>query len=180
MKLSQSFLTSLKVAVLFAAMGGFATAADKDPKKEVGIFIDKKDDWITVKADGEDEPVKYVVDRTEKKLQEAFKTVFNASRVQVTYTTNGDTRKLTGIKRQVLKATGTITGDVVKVHNDFWVEVKPKTGVADAFAPGENYKDQNFMAKLKGLQEGDSVTITYYTDFERHRIKTMKVNPPKK
>ena len=71
-----------------------------------------------------------------------------------------------------------MTGDVVKVYNDFWIEVKPKSGVADAFAPGgDNYNDKNFMERLKGLKPGDSVTITYTTDFERHRIKTLRKDP---
>lgn len=90
--------------------------------------------------------------------------------------------RLVTIKRHIPKASGTMTGRVVKVYNDFWVEVKPKSGVADAFAPGAdnyNYKDQAFMEKLKGLQPGDSVTITYTTDFERHRITTLRKNPPK-
>jgi hypothetical protein len=160
----------------------FATAADKDAKDErgrvAGILIDKKDDWITVKADGEKEPVKYVVDVSDKKLQESFKSVFNACRVQLTYKAAGEARQLVGIKRQILKATGTVTGDVVKVHNDFWVEVKPKSGAADAFAPGaDNWNDKDFMEKLKALKAGDSVTITYTTDLERHRIKTLRKNP---
>ena len=54
------------------------------------------------------------------------------------------------MKRQILKEKGTFTGIVVKVHNDFWVEVKPKTGLADAFAPGGNFKDKEFMDRLKG------------------------------
>jgi hypothetical protein len=63
--------------------------------------------------------------------------------------------------------------------NDFRIEVKPKTGLADAFAPGaDNYNDKAFMEQVKGLRAGDSVTITYTTDFERHRIKTMRENPP--
>jgi hypothetical protein len=158
-----------------------ASSADKDARKDggkvAGILIDKQDTWMTVKADGEDEPVKYVVDVSDKKLQESYKVVFNASRVQLTYKKDGDSRKLVGIKRQILKETGTVTGDVVKVHNDFWVEVKPKSGLANAFAPGANYNDKEFMEKLKGLKPGDSVTITYTTDFERHRIKTLRKNP---
>ena len=35
------------------------------------------------------------------------------------------------------------------------------------------------MAKLKGLKKGDSVTITYYTDFERHRIQMLRINETK-
>jgi hypothetical protein len=172
--------------VLLVAPGAdpVAAAADKDAKTDVekvaGIMIDKGADWLTVKADGEDDPVKYLVSASDKKLQEAFKVVFNASRVQLTYRKGGDSRQLVSIKRHVPKQTGTMTGEVVKVYNDFWVEVKPKYGVPDAFAPGaDNYNDKAFMEKLKGLKAGDSVTITYTTDFERHRIKTMRKNPAK-
>jgi hypothetical protein len=87
---------------------------------------------------------------------------------------------LVSIKRQILKASGTVTGNVVKVYNDFWVEVKPKGGVADAYAPGANFNDKDFMEKLKGLKEGDSVTITFITDFERHRITTLRKNAASK
>jgi hypothetical protein len=49
--------------------------------------------------------------------------------------------------------------------------------VADAFAPGgSNYKNAEFMAKLRGLKPGDSVTIQFTTDAERHRIVSMRVN----
>jgi hypothetical protein len=64
----------------------------------------------------------------------------------------------------------------VKVWNDFWVEVKPRNGPPDAYAPGSNYKDKEFMAKLRGLKKGDSVTITFTTDSERHRILRLRIN----
>ena len=151
--------------------------ATKKGEKVAGILIDKKDNWITVKADGEDEAIQYFVgDDRGSKVAEALKSIFNASRVQLTYNQDGDSRHLVGIKKQVLKASGTVTGDVVKVYNDFWVEVKPKHGVGDAYAPGANYNDKDFMERLKGLKAGDSVTITYFTDFERHRIKTLRKN----
>jgi anaerobic selenocysteine-containing dehydrogenase len=95
------------------------------------------------------------------------------------YKKQNDARQLVSIKRQILKATGTVTGDVVKVYNDFWVEVKPKSGLADAYAPGANYKDKEFMDKLKGLKPGESVTITFTTDFERHRITSLRKNAAK-
>jgi hypothetical protein len=155
-----------------------ATHATQDETKVAGILIDKKDDWITVKADGDEEAVKYVVGN-DKKLTAAMKGIFNACRVQLTYKTVGDSRQLVGIKRQILKEKGTVTGTVVKVYNDFWVEVKPKDGLADAYAPGANYNDKEFMARLRGLKPGDSVTITFYTDFERHRILTLKINDDK-
>ncbi|MGH7138806.1 MAG: hypothetical protein ACREHD_23915 [Pirellulales bacterium] len=156
------------------------SGAEKDGGKVAGIAIDRGNNWITVKADGEDEPVKYVVDPSDKKLQETFKHVFHAARVQLTYKQAGDARQLLSLKRHIIKQTGTITGEVVKVYNDFWVEVKPKTGLADAFAPGANYNDKAFMEKLKGLKPGDSVTITYTTDFERHRIQSLRKNAAKR
>jgi hypothetical protein len=166
-----------------AFLPGFAAGAEekKPAAKETrvaGILMEKKDDWITVKADGEDEPVKYVIGNApDKKVAEALKVTFNASRVQLTYKKDGDSRKLVSIKKQVLKASGTVTGTVVKVHDDFWVEVKPKYGVADAFAPGAaTFNDKEFMARLKALKPGDSVTIKYTTDFERHRIESMRKN----
>jgi hypothetical protein len=151
--------------------------AKQNAGKVAGILIDKNDKWITVKADGEEEPVKYLVDTAaDKKLAEAYKAVFNASRVQITYKSVGDERHLVGIQRQIGKRTGTVTGTVVKVHNDFWVEVKPKHAVADAYAPGANYNDKQFMALLRGLKPGDSVTIKYFTDFERRRIESLHKN----
>ena len=61
---SRGLPTLLCVVTLFTVLESSSTApaADKDAAKEgkvAGILIDKKDDWITVKADGEDEPVKY-------------------------------------------------------------------------------------------------------------------------
>ena len=160
-----------------------ADAADKKDDKDnkvAGILIDKKDDELTVKADGEEEPVKYKVGKDDKKLVEALKGIFNASRVQLTFKKDGDSRQLLTIKKQVLKESGTFTGVVVKVYNDFWVEVKPKEGSPDAFAPSvTNYKDKDFMEKLKGLKAGTTVTITYTTDFERHRIQTLKIKEEK-
>ena len=154
-----------------------ADEGTKSDHKVAGIMIDRQKDWITVKADGEDQSVKYVVDPADQRLQEVFKSVFNASRVQLNYRTEGDTRHLVSIKRQILKASGTMTGTVVQVHNKFWIEVKPKTGLADAFAPdGNDYNSKEFMERLNALQPGDSVTISYTTDFERHRIKTLRKN----
>lgn len=147
--------------------------------KVAGIWISRGDSWITVKADGEVEPKKYTFDPADKDLKETFKHVFHAARVHLTYQPSGDTRQLLSIKRHVIKPIGTITGEVVQVHESFWVEVKPKVGLADAFAPGANYNDKAFMETLRGLQPKDTVTIKYNTDFERHRILSMRVHPGK-
>jgi hypothetical protein len=176
----------LSIAMVLVALP--ASAAQKavpkkvDPKKPVivaGIMFDhdRKNNRMTVKADGEDAPARYLIDPADQELAESLKSVFNASRVRVAYKAEGDSRRMVGIQRQVIQAEGTITGTVVKVHNDFWIELKPRKGVANAFAPGANYNDQAFMAKLKSLKPGDSVTIQYNTDFERHRILAMRKNP---
>jgi hypothetical protein len=180
----QGLLTLFCAAMLFTILQSpsIATAGEKkDEVKAAGILIDKKDNWLTVKGDGEEEPVKYLVAKdADKKLTEALKITFNASRVQLTYKKDGDSRQLVSIKKQVLKTSGTVTGVVVKVHNQFWIELKPKDGPTDAFAPGgANYNNKEFMAKLNGLKKGDSVTITFNTDFERHRILTLRVNEEK-
>jgi len=151
-------LTLFCAALLFTILQSppVARAAEKDAEKGeskvAGILIEKKDNWIIVKADGEDSPVKYLVGKdSDKKLVEALKTIFNASRVQLTYKKDGDSRQLFSIQKQVLKASGTVTGVVVKVYDQFWVEVKPKDGLSDAYAPnGANYNNKDFMAKLRG------------------------------
>jgi hypothetical protein len=176
------FLSLFWAVLLFTVLRPthVALAADKDSAgKAAGIVFDhdRKNNFITVKVDGEDELTKFLIgDNPDKKLAESLKTIFGAHRVQLTYKKDGDNRVLTSIKRHIIKVDGTITGTVVKVHNEFWVEVKPKNGLADAFAPGGNYNDKAFMDSLKALQPGDSVTIVYTTDGERHRIKSLKKN----
>jgi hypothetical protein len=178
----QALLTRVCCAVvLFTALGPSSAAAQdkgaaKQAGKVAGILIDANKDWLTVKADGEKEPVKYLVDGSNKQLAKALKSVFNASRVQLTYKKDGDARQLVSIRKQILRHKGTVTGTVVKVYNNFWVEVKPRNGLADAYAPGANYNDKAFMAKLRGLKPGDSVTIQFNTDGERHRILALRIN----
>jgi hypothetical protein len=167
-------------AVVMGALVSPSRAEDKTTAKTIkvaGILIDKYPGSLTVKADGEAEPLKYVLGaKPDRKLVEALKHIFNASRVQLTYREDGDNRVLVSIRKQVLRKTGTVTGTVVKVWNNFWVEVKPKTGPPDAYAPGANFKDRAFMEKLRGLKPGDSVTIKFTTDFERHRILSLRKN----
>ena len=76
--------------------------------------------------------------------------------------------------------TMTLTSPMCPVAESLPPEVEDKVrsvyGVADAFAPGANYNDKAFMTKLKSLKPGDSVTIQFNTDFERHRILAMRKN----
>jgi hypothetical protein len=92
--------TLFRAVLLFPILWSapFATAAQKGAAQEdnevAGILIEKKDKWITVKADGEDDPVKYLISDANKKVVEAMKGIFNASRVQLTYKKDGDSRQL--------------------------------------------------------------------------------------
>ena len=157
---SEEFLTPFCAALLFTILqsSAVAPAAEKMPIKDqgkvAGILIDKKDDWITVNPDGEEAPVEYLVGKgSDNKLVEDLKGIFNASRVQLTYKKDGDARQLVSIKKQVPIGTGTVTGVVVQVYNESWVEVKPKDGPSDAYAPGGNFKRQGLLsAKLKGFE----------------------------
>src|SRR6516162_4661588 len=159
----QGLVVLFCAVVLTGILRSPAGAAAQEEGKVAGILIDKKDTWITVKADGDKEPVKYVLGgNPSKKLTDTFKTVFNASRVTLTYKTVGDERQLLSIKRQVLKNAGTVTGVFVKMYDNFWIEIKPKDGPANAFAPGfNNFKDKAFMDTLRSLKPGDVVTIAY-------------------
>jgi len=183
--LRHSLVPALAALVVSAACAMPAASAAAEPAasqggKVAGIYFDKKDNSITVKADGEDKPVKYTFDASDKRLADAFKSIFPASRVQLTYKQDGADRRLLTIKKQVLRASGTVTGTVVAVYNSFWVEVKPKDGVSDAYALGPGtWNNKDFAEFFKSLQPGDSVTLTFTTDFERHRIKTMRKNPAK-
>jgi hypothetical protein len=151
-------------------------AADDDDKefKAAGLVFDrdyKNNEHITIKTDGEDASVKYIIPKdANKKVFDGLKSIFGANRAAFTYKKDGDKRIIVSIQRQVLRDKGTITGKVVGVHNDFWIEVKPKDGVSDGFAPGSQWNDPEFQAWRKSLKPGDSVTLSYTTDGERHRI----------
>src|SRR5947209_3885555 len=102
-------------------MSNTVPAADKEKKKDntvSGLVIaDEKGKSITVKADGDDEPIKYVVpEGTDKKVLETLKTTFTVSRVRLTYKLNGETRELVSIQRERLEPGGTVTGVVLAVH----------------------------------------------------------------
>lgn len=163
-----------------------AQAAGKKPKRGkddgqvAGILFnfDLKAHWVTVKADGEEAPIKYTYDPADPGLAAALgKTVFPAARVQLVYKKNGDARQLAAIERQVFANTGVVTGTVIAIHDNFWLELQPQNGLPNAFAPGANYNDKAFMERFRALQPGDSVTLEFNTDFERHRIVALQKNP---
>lgn len=168
---------------LFAAAG--TEAADSEKSKEekaktsgtvYGILVDRKDNTITVKLDGKDEPVAFVADGSNKNLMKAFNKVFTVARVRLSYKTDGEEKKLLNIQRVGRQGTGTMTGTVLATHG-WWVEVKTRTGSPEGFAatyPKERWKATE--EKIKELRKGDVVTIRYYTDFERARILSIQKN----
>lgn len=147
-----------------------------------GVVIDKRDTWMAVKADGENQPVKYVLPgHPDESLRKAWESIFTAGRVQLTYQVKEETRKLVRLRRQVLQDKGWAQG--VVVHNyGWWIEVKLPNGISDGFAANFPFdKNKAMMDKLKELEEGDVVTIGFTTDGERHRIQALqKIGTTKK
>jgi hypothetical protein len=171
----------LSAVVLLTALAACPAvgAADKDKPKDggtvKGVVIDKRDNWLTVRADGEEESVKYVLgDSPNRAVSQAFNGIFTLTRVELVYKPHGDARQLVSLRKAPGRPTGTVTG-VVVVTNDWWLLVKPKNAPLDGFAamaPTAAYKP--VLEKIRSCQKGDVVTIRYYTDFERHRIQSIR------
>jgi hypothetical protein len=174
--LSLVFLAGLSSVVpLSTALGGGDKDAPADKGKVAGILIDRKDRTLMVRADGSDEISKYVFPANpDAKMAAAVKGLFVPQRVQLAYKTNGETLEITSFVRQPGKANGAVTGTVFEVHNKFWLELRPAAGVPEGFALGAPDKSKEVKALLLTLQKGDTVTLRYYTDFERHRIISMQ------
>jgi hypothetical protein len=165
------------LTALWPDSAGRAQEKKEAPKSGTvsGTVTDKKDKTITVRPDGAEDPVTYDFSAsTDKAMLNALNHIFSVGRVQLTYKMDGDTRRLVSIKKIVLRPTGTVTG-VVLHNNGWWIEVKPTNGPSEGYAahfPFEKAKD--IMDKMKGLEKGDIVTITFVTDGERHRIDTLQ------
>jgi hypothetical protein len=179
-KLSAGVLSAVTFA---AALGSAQQPGSAKPSNTVsGIVTEKDDSSITVRADGEKDPVKYLVgDKPAPAVAPALKEIFTAGRVKLTYKMAGDERQLVTIQKVVLRTNGTFAGEVLYTHPEGWVEVKPRTGPPEGFCV--NYpadKDKSMQEKVKSLKEGDLVTITFFTDIERHRIVTLQKTGEKK
>jgi hypothetical protein len=167
---------ALVLAAALAAGGAFGADRPKDAKdgkpiSAAGIMTDTKGESITIWTDGEDEPVTYLLaDRFDKKTLQG---IFTISRVRFAYTKDGDSRKLLAIRKERPLAGGTVTGTVL-FSNDFWLVVKPKAGPPDGYALGAAPENAGLLGKrLKAVQKGDTVTLRFHTDFERHRIDAL-------
>jgi hypothetical protein len=160
----------------FLAVSAEEPSRKEDSDKGIvgGIVLEKKDDSIKVKLDGQADPVTYKIDPGNKRLATALKLIFPVARVRLAYKTSDDTRQLAGIEKTGRQGVGTVTGAVLATH-EWWVEVKPKNGPPEGYAcsyPAEMWKAT--MEKIKELKEGDQVVIGYFTDFERHRITSIR------
>jgi len=168
------FPAKLLVTVLLFALLPVLQAADKDTKV-VGIVTDAnyKDGWIKIRVDGEEEETKYTYDKSKLDLPNKLH-IFVVGRVEIVYKLNDDTRQVVTIKKVTPKvATGTVTG-VVLYNHEWWVEVKPKNGPPEGYATHFNQKGKPTKDDVKALEKGDIVTIRYVTDFERHRMESLK------
>jgi hypothetical protein len=149
------------------AVAGLVTDTERKSPKEIKS--------LTVKQDGEETPVKYVVDADlNAKSTAALAGIFSVARVRLTYKLDGETRHLTGIEKIPGKSSGTITGQVVATHG-WWVEVKPRDGSPEGFAC--NYPKEKWQAteaQIKALEKEDWVSIQFVTDGERHRIVKLE------
>jgi hypothetical protein len=181
MRRSQLVLNALCGLVLLAASrpdsAAWAQEKKETPKSGTvaGTVTDKNDKTITVRADGAEDPVAYDFSgSTDKEMLKTLKGIFSVGRVQLTYKLDGDTRRLVSIKKIVVRATGTVTG-VVQRNNGWWIEVKPANGPSEGYAAHYPFdKAKDIMDKMKELEKGDTVTIRFVTDGERHRIETLQ------
>ncbi|HWB01306.1 MAG TPA: hypothetical protein VG713_22605 [Pirellulales bacterium] len=154
-----------------------AEADDAEPEvKATGIVTDIKPNLLTIKADGEESPFTFKFgEGFDKKVNDAIKGLLIPHRVQYTYKRDGDSMRLVSMKRQATKPAGTVTGVVVQNYG-WWIAVKPTTGAPEGYALNYGEKNKNILAQFKELRAGDSVTLTFASDFERHRIKTLRKN----
>ena len=168
------------IALLSAAgLESGAAGADKDaPPKSggtvSGIVMEKRDASIQVKLDNQEKPVTYSIDRSNKPLLKALGLIFPVARVRLVYKTSSDTQQLVSIRKTGTTGVGTVTGKVLATHG-WWVEVKPRKGPPEGYAatyPKEQWKATE--EKIKELKKGDTVVISYFTDFERHRITSIR------
>ena len=150
------------------------TAASKQGVTVSGTVTDRRDNWIMVRADGEEDPVKYLIPPDAgKRMLLDLQGIFTVGRVRIVYELKDDSRQLISIKKVVLKTVGTVTGEVLHTY-DWWVEVKPRNGPPEGYALQFMADTNHEMAnKLKTLKVGDIVTIKFMTDFERHRIEAL-------
>lgn len=140
-----------------------------------GLVTEKKDNWLMVRADGEEDPVKYVIptDPGTRMLLD-LQSIFTVNRVRIVYEAKDDSRQLVRIKKVVLKTVGTVTGEVLQNY-DWWVAVKPKEGPPQGYALWYKPGTYDEIAKeLKTLKIGDVVTIKFSTDSERHHIEVLE------
>ena len=175
--MKKTSLILLIAASLWAGMAFAAGPAKPADAKEgrpvtVGAILttDGNVDSLMALTDGEEAPVKYVFG--EKFDKKSLNGIFSVSRAQLTYVP-GDPRALLAIKKEPPQARGVVTGAVVYQEN-WWVAVKPAKGPADGYHLG-NWPPGEMGDKIKGLHKGDTVTIRFHTDVERHRIETLDV-----
>jgi len=169
---------------LLAAIAGALSAEDKPkdggPVSASGVLTEVKPKYLAatfvmIWGDGDDAPAKFALpqgfDQNTFTFPPKGKGIFAPSRVQITYTKGDDGNTLATIKKAPVQAKGTVTGTVMFSDN-FWVAVKPIVGPLDGYATAGQ---AGMGDRIKALGKGDTVTIKFHTDVERHRIDSLDV-----
>jgi hypothetical protein len=175
MRLRHPAVLAFAPLFLLGALTPAARPADKaTPKKGGvvrGILMESGDKWVKVWGDREKDPITYPFrPGSEKKIQKGMKGTCRATRVQLTYQREGDKRQLVAIRSVMRRNRGVVMGVVVYNDGGWWVVLKFKNWLRDAYA----VKDAAGKDQVKGLQTGDVVTLRYSTDSERHRIEAFR------
>jgi len=184
--LTRGRIDAILLGAALTAVGVMADAPkdSSKPAQASGLLteVHDKEGFVMIWPDGEESPIKYVLaDSFDKKtfgFPPACKGVFSPDRVKFTYSTAGDARTVLVMDKEPQQAKGAVTG-IAMFASDFWVAVKPKNGPLDGYAMGRPPGWQEIGERLKTVQKGDTVTISFYTDVERHRIVTLAVVPRK-
>lgn len=146
-----AFLLSVLGFVAFGIPSNRALAGDeKDTPPEkgkiAGILIQRDKQTLLVRADGDEEPIKYLLpEKPDGRMAATLKGLFTVQRVRITYQKVGDARQIKELARFPGKANGVITGKVIAVHDNFWVEVKPSKGPPEGFASGIPDKSRHIV-----------------------------------
>jgi hypothetical protein len=171
---------------------GAASSAKLQRGRVTGILIAKDDKSIMVKAEGSQEPTRYLLPTpgsSKTDVRAALKAVFVPNLVAVAWE-GQDERVVTAISAIVPKQkTGVVTGTIVAQASgdrEVYIDVKPAgRGFTERYWPafvGNSRPnlggfDKQAIETIAKLKVGDRVRVAWYCD-ERKRASQVKVIAP--
>lgn len=167
-----------------------------------GILTGRGDNWISVKAEGAREAVRYMPPwrggmpseggGPDKAILEAIKKLIVTNLVEVTWEMQENTRRIISVKMLTSdQKAGTVSGTVV-AKGEAWIDVKPKDGPTERYMakwvpgplnaegkPSGGGMDKDMMKAITALKIGSTVDVKWAAD-ERKRLDTLTVTaePP--